>query len=142
ADRGHPSWRRITPADLRRPPPLPLRRRPLAWPDPLSGRRGVRRALVGGLAGRQVDNRRRVVDAIQAGAHESPRCERFQPLTSTDGDDVLLQRLRAGDEKAFEELVVRYDGALRRVARAFVRTSAAADDVAQETWLAAVRGLK
>jgi len=63
-------------------------------------------------------------------------------LTSTDDDDVLLERLRAGDEKAFDELVARYDGALRRVARTFVRTSAAADDVAQETWLAAVRGLK
>ena len=98
--------------------------------------------MVGRLAGRQVDNRCWIVGAVQAGAHESPPCERFQLLTSTDDDDVLLERLRAGDEKAFDELVARYDGALRRVARTFVRTSAAADDVAQETWLAAVRGLK
>ena len=98
---------------------------------------------MGRLAGRQVDNHRYwIVGAVQAGAHESPPCERFQLLTSTDDDDVLLERLRAGDEKAFDELVARYDGALRRVARTFVRTSAAADDVAQETWLAAVRGLK
>ena len=35
----------------------------------------------------------------------------------------------------------RHDAALRRVARTFVRTSTAADDVVQETWLAVVRGL-
>jgi RNA polymerase sigma-70 factor (ECF subfamily) len=56
-------------------------------------------------------------------------------------DDALLERLRAGDEKAFEALVSRYDGALRRVARTFVRSAAAADDVVQETWLAVIRGL-
>jgi RNA polymerase sigma-70 factor (ECF subfamily) len=54
---------------------------------------------------------------------------------------ALLERLRAGDEHAFEELVARHDGALRRVARTFVRTDAAADDVVQETWLGVVRGL-
>jgi len=54
---------------------------------------------------------------------------------------LLLQRLRAGDEAAFVALVDRYDGALRRVARTFVRTDAAADDVVQETWLGVVRGI-
>ena len=34
-----------------------------------------------------------------------------------------------------------HDGALRRVARTFVRTDSAADDVVQETWLGVVRGL-
>jgi RNA polymerase sigma-70 factor (ECF subfamily) len=56
-------------------------------------------------------------------------------------DQVLLERLRAGDERAFELLVDRYDGALRRVARTFVRTGAAVDDVVQETWLGVLRGL-
>jgi RNA polymerase sigma-70 factor, ECF subfamily len=42
---------------------------------------------------------------------------------------------------AFEILVDRYDASLRRVARAFVRTPSAADDVVQETWLAVIRGL-
>jgi RNA polymerase sigma-70 factor (ECF subfamily) len=53
----------------------------------------------------------------------------------------MLQRLRAGDEDAFEALVTSHDCAFRRVARTFVRTSAAADDVVQETWLAVIRGL-
>jgi RNA polymerase sigma-70 factor (ECF subfamily) len=58
-----------------------------------------------------------------------------------DDDQVLLDRLRAGDERAFEMLVARYDGGLRRVARTFVRTPSAVDDVVQETWLGVLRGL-
>jgi RNA polymerase sigma-70 factor (ECF subfamily) len=58
-----------------------------------------------------------------------------------DDDAALLKRLRAGDESAFEALVARHDGALRRVARTFVRTDSAADDVVQETWLGVVHGL-
>jgi RNA polymerase sigma-70 factor (ECF subfamily) len=57
-------------------------------------------------------------------------------------DHVILDRLHAGDEAAFEALVTRHDRALRRVARTFVRTPAAADDVVQETWLAVIRGLE
>ena len=55
---------------------------------------------------------------------------------------MLLGRLRSGDERAFEALVDRYDGSLRRVARTFVRTPSAVDDVVQETWLGVVRGLR
>jgi RNA polymerase sigma-70 factor (ECF subfamily) len=58
-----------------------------------------------------------------------------------EDDRALLERLRAGDEQAFEALVDRHDAALRRVARTFVRTDSAADDVVQETWLGVVRGL-
>jgi RNA polymerase sigma-70 factor, ECF subfamily len=59
-----------------------------------------------------------------------------------DDDHALLERLRAGEEAAFATLVARHDGALRRVARTFVRTDAAVDDVVQETWLGVIRGLK
>ena len=59
------------------------------------------------------------------------------------GDEhAFLERLRSGDESAFEALVALHDGALHRVARTFVRTDAAADDVVQETWLGVVRGLQ
>jgi RNA polymerase sigma-70 factor (ECF subfamily) len=56
-------------------------------------------------------------------------------------DEALLERLRAGDEDAFAALVATHDGALRRVARTYVRTDSAADEVVQETWLGVVRGL-
>ena len=58
-----------------------------------------------------------------------------------EDDQALLSRLRAGDEQAFTALVARHDGALRRVARTFVRTPSAVDDVVQDTWLGVVRGL-
>jgi RNA polymerase sigma-70 factor (ECF subfamily) len=58
-----------------------------------------------------------------------------------EDDQALLLRLRAGDEAAFAALVARHDGALRRVARTFVRTDSAVDDVVQDTWLGVVRGL-
>ncbi|MFL5829846.1 MAG: RNA polymerase sigma factor [Solirubrobacteraceae bacterium] len=56
-------------------------------------------------------------------------------------DQRLLERVRAGDESAFESLVARHDRALRRVARTFVRTHTAVDDVVQETWLAVIKGI-
>jgi RNA polymerase sigma-70 factor, ECF subfamily len=65
----------------------------------------------------------------------------YRVTPAVEDERALLERLRAGDEQAFETLVARHDGALRRVARTFVRTDAAADDVVQETWLGVVRGL-
>jgi RNA polymerase sigma-70 factor, ECF subfamily len=59
-----------------------------------------------------------------------------------EDEHAFLERLRSGDESAFEALVALHDGALHRVARTFVRTDAAADDVVQETWLGVVRGLQ
>lgn len=56
-------------------------------------------------------------------------------------EQELLERLRAGDEQAFEALVTEHDGSLRRVARTLVRTPSVADEVVQETWLSVLRGL-
>ena len=58
-----------------------------------------------------------------------------------DDDHALVERLRAGDEAAFAEIVERHDRQLRRLARTFVRTDALADDVVGETWLAVVKGI-
>jgi len=59
-----------------------------------------------------------------------------------DPDATLLTALRAGDERAFAELVDRYGPLLMRIARMHVRTDAAAEDVVQETWLGVLKGLK
>jgi RNA polymerase sigma-70 factor (ECF subfamily) len=53
----------------------------------------------------------------------------------------VLARLRAGDEAAFLALVDRYGAAMQRVARAYVRDDATAEDVVQEAWLGVLRGL-
>jgi RNA polymerase sigma-70 factor (ECF subfamily) len=59
-----------------------------------------------------------------------------------DPDTELLAGLRAGDERAFAELVARHGTALLRHARTFVQSTAAAEDVVQETWLAVVTGVE
>jgi RNA polymerase sigma-70 factor, ECF subfamily len=53
----------------------------------------------------------------------------------------LLDALRAGDESAFAALVREYQPSLVRVARMYVATQAAAEEVAQETWLGVLNGL-
>src|SRR5437763_1534722 len=49
-------------------------------------------------------------------------------------DSALLEALRAGDERAFLELVESLHGGMVRFARGFVKTDAAAEDVVQDTW--------
>jgi RNA polymerase sigma-70 factor (ECF subfamily) len=60
---------------------------------------------------------------------------------SSDDDGPLLDALRAGDETAFAELVNRYYAPMLRVARAYVATNEAAEDVVQEAWLGLIKGL-
>jgi RNA polymerase sigma-70 factor (ECF subfamily) len=55
-------------------------------------------------------------------------------------DSALIARLLAGEQKAFRELVVTYQGAMRAVAFAIVG-SRNADEVVQDSWLAVVRSL-
>ena len=57
-------------------------------------------------------------------------------------DEELVERLRAGDEAAFAELVARYHRLMLRVARVYVRTDAVAEEVVQESWLAVLRGIE
>jgi RNA polymerase sigma-70 factor (ECF subfamily) len=56
-------------------------------------------------------------------------------------ESALLAALRAGDERAFMELVTAYTPGMRRLALSFVRTPAVADDVVSEAWLAVLNGL-
>jgi len=49
--------------------------------------------------------------------------------------------LRAGDEEAFATMVGRHHAAMVRVARNYVHSRAVAEEVAQETWLAVLRGI-
>jgi len=56
-------------------------------------------------------------------------------------DTELLARLLDGDEKAFVEIVMRYNESLLRLARYYVGSDASAEDVVQETWIAVLRGV-
>ncbi len=58
-----------------------------------------------------------------------------------DRDAELVTRLRTGDEAAYVEIVRRYHGSLVRVASAHVRSSALAEEIAQDAWVAVLNGL-
>src|SRR3954447_7325731 len=56
-------------------------------------------------------------------------------------DAALLERLRAGDEAAFEALVARHQRTMLAVAQSYVRSPAVAEEVVQEAWLGVIKGL-
>ncbi len=63
-------------------------------------------------------------------------------VDQTEADDTrLVAALRAGDEQAFGGLVDRYYGVMLRVARDYVATKEAAEDVVQETFLGVIQGI-
>lgn len=59
-----------------------------------------------------------------------------------DGEAELVARLKAGDSRAFEELVRREGGRLQAAARRLVRDEAAAHDCVQEAFLSAFRNIQ
>jgi RNA polymerase sigma-70 factor (ECF subfamily) len=61
-------------------------------------------------------------------------------LSSSEAE--LVAALRNGDEDAFSALVDAYGAAMHRLALTFVRSSAVAEEVVQEAWLGALRGLE
>ena len=63
-------------------------------------------------------------------------------MVTQASEQDLVERLRAGDEEAFAELVRRYHRLMLRVARGYVRTDAIAEEVVQEAWIAVLRGIE
>lgn len=76
---------------------------------------------------------RTIVDAI------GPADERR--AAAVDPDLAALEQARAGDTGAFEALVLRYQARIVNFASAMVHDAGAAEDVAQETFVRAWRGL-
>jgi RNA polymerase sigma-70 factor (ECF subfamily) len=58
-----------------------------------------------------------------------------------EGEQTLIERLRARDEAAFTELVQRYYGYLIPLADFYVSNRAVAEEVVQEAWLAVINGI-
>jgi len=62
-------------------------------------------------------------------------------VTEATVEADLLARLRAGDERAFEMLVMRHHRTMLAVARRYVSTGAVAEEVVQEAWLGVIKGI-
>lgn len=78
-------------------------------------------------------------------ASVAARVDGPSPPTGGEGalppDATLVSRLRAGDADTFAAVVARYQRSMTRVARTWVRTEHAAEEVVQDAWLAVIRGL-
>lgn len=57
-------------------------------------------------------------------------------------DQALIEKIRAGDYRAFEDLVNRYEGKVYRLAMRMLRNPQDAEDALQESFLQVYRGLK
>jgi len=63
-------------------------------------------------------------------------------MTDTADERALLDRIRTGDKSACDECIVRYTPDVRRLARRLMRDEAEAEDVVQETFLRAFKGIQ
>jgi RNA polymerase sigma-70 factor, ECF subfamily len=68
---------------------------------------------------------------------------RFPPVASgpNDSDLLLVERTLAGDQRAFELLVIKYQSRIQRLIGRMVRDVDLVEDIAQETFIRAYRAL-
>jgi RNA polymerase sigma-70 factor (ECF subfamily) len=57
-------------------------------------------------------------------------------------DEELVAGLRAGDRASYARLLDAWSSSMLRIARTFVSTTASAEEVVQDTWLAVIRGIE
>lgn len=62
-------------------------------------------------------------------------------LRADDPDSEIVERIREGETRLYEQLIRRHNQRLFRVARAFLRDADDVQDVMQEAWLRAYAGL-
>jgi RNA polymerase sigma-70 factor, ECF subfamily len=62
-------------------------------------------------------------------------------MTATDADAPLIERVKQGDVKAFEMLVVKYQRRIERLIGRMVRDVDLVPDIAQETFIRAYRAI-
>jgi RNA polymerase sigma-70 factor (ECF subfamily) len=63
------------------------------------------------------------------------------PVSANDSDAMLVERTVAGDQKAFELLVIKYERRIQRLIGRMVRDVDLVEDIAQETFIRAYRAL-
>jgi RNA polymerase sigma-70 factor (ECF subfamily) len=59
----------------------------------------------------------------------------------SDGDDKLVKRAKKGDSRAFDLLVLKYQGRVAQLVSRYVRNNAEVEDVTQEAFIKAYRAL-
>jgi len=62
-------------------------------------------------------------------------------LALSDGDDKLVKRAKKGDSRAFDLLVLKYQGRVAQLVSRYVNNAAEVEDVTQEAFIKAYRAL-
>lgn len=62
-------------------------------------------------------------------------------MALSDGDDKLVKRAKKGDSRAFDLLVLKYQGKLAQLVSRYVTNAAEVEDVTQEAFIKAYRAL-
>ena len=75
-------------------------------------------------------------------ALRSPRPAQMEEARDPETDHELMERYRAGDATAFDELYRRFRAPLRRFVAKLSWEQDEADEIVQEVWLAVVRGAR
>src|SRR5258708_12400924 len=60
---------------------------------------------------------------------------------ASEGDRLLIQQIREGDQRAWENLIARYEGRLLAFVERRLRDRAASEDVIQETFIGFLNSL-
>ena len=62
-------------------------------------------------------------------------------MALSDGDDKLVKRAKKGDSRAFDLLVLKYQGRVAQLVSRYVSNAAEVEDVTQEAFIKAYRAL-
>src|SRR5438309_11978382 len=60
---------------------------------------------------------------------------------ASEGDRLLIQQIRQGDQRAWEDLIARYEGRLLAFVERRLRDRSASEDVVQETFIGFLNSL-
>ena len=105
---------------------------------PAVGRRVASQAAgASSRAGSKIDTQQPIQDVAPIGAR---RAVSGRPGVAAD-DELFLERLRSGEDAAFEQLVRLHAGRLHRIARSLVGNEEDARDCVQQAFLSAFRSI-
>jgi len=110
--------------------------------DPPTSSSSAAYAIVHGGTGAMSETSR-PPDPVESvgGAHEPANTDVAARPRAWAAERALVEKLLAGDEAAYADLVHRHHGALLRLAMVFVSSRGVAEEVVQETWLGVLEGL-
>src|SRR3954466_12920290 len=114
---------------------------PTAWTMRAASSRSGRRTACPAPSPASPPSKRTTARLSRLNRTGEPREDGAMQTAARTDESALVAALRAGDERAFMDLVTEYTPGMRRLALTFVRTGAVADEVVQDAWVGVLRGI-